>query len=675
MTNDWSGKTNKKKVKKRKSRIAVTPQDYQMGLINGKSIFPFSHDGPHNMTMNPAGQSIPYPIRYEGYNDGQLVDSGIAMPNTDFMVEGDTVMEYPLAQMGVNIPTTSWSNLGQAPSQQMMPGMQYQEGDWQLNVQDAFDVYNNKADKYSARGGYESFPPSSKQDSQLVAGLNEERFGQDNTKPNVRNFDFKTLHETIKQKMAKTEEEQKSLTTEAVNSPTEANSAITKKSPDEGNIWADFVGKEGKVRLQKMLADLGFYEGPIDGILARLSGDAVQKFQETYGLKADRIAGVNTLRKLKDIYKTYEELNAPEQSAIDKGQDGTYASGPFGMSDVEALRKLREQMNLGLNASLPTFDETGVNIAYGKQPYSNSDSPFLNHQFPDVTSKIWDDDSMDQFSRTYPGRYTPSTGINMSPNNLNLGLTNDDGEVGTYNNNQFNDPNALTWTDLPFSALYNLGRGFLEKPQKYGTEYNEYAPQYLSGLQSLKFTPDFNPLRLAHNTGADIIKNSSTNVGSMLANQANLLANTQSQMSNVIRASDQMNNQYMTNYLNALNVEGQNRVNARLQSRDLNDRAKAARNEFRAAGMAQLDDFGSSIRDLGNQRQTNELTMAMLNSQNPNFMVFPDENGNLISYYRNPETGEIMPINNNQTIPQNTQFKPFGKKRKKSAKRAKLFSN
>ena len=78
---------------KTKKDIAKTKKDWELGILNNKTVFPFGYPGPKQMTMNTPGGTVPYPIEYIGVTNGKITDKGIANPGDDFMVNGDTVIE------------------------------------------------------------------------------------------------------------------------------------------------------------------------------------------------------------------------------------------------------------------------------------------------------------------------------------------------------------------------------------------------------------------------------------------------------------------------------------------------------------------------------------------------------------------------------------------------------
>jgi len=63
--------------------------------------------------------------------------------------------------------------------------------------------------------------------------------------------------------------------------------------------------------VQKMLKDLGYYKGNIDGQFGSLTLGAVKNFQKDYNLMVDGIVGPNTFNKLLEVYN---QLNKPVNS-------------------------------------------------------------------------------------------------------------------------------------------------------------------------------------------------------------------------------------------------------------------------------------------------------------------------------------------------------------------------
>lgn len=77
-------------------RVAKTPDEFKLGILAGKTVFPYGKAGPKHMTMNTPAGPVPYPVKYTGITNNEITDSGIAYPGEDFVVDGDTVIESKL---------------------------------------------------------------------------------------------------------------------------------------------------------------------------------------------------------------------------------------------------------------------------------------------------------------------------------------------------------------------------------------------------------------------------------------------------------------------------------------------------------------------------------------------------------------------------------------------------
>jgi len=80
--------------------VAKTPEDFQLGIMKGINTFPFGVPGIKNMTMNTPAGNVPFPLKYTGLTNGKVTDTGVAYPGQNFKVNGDTVVEQPMMQMG-----------------------------------------------------------------------------------------------------------------------------------------------------------------------------------------------------------------------------------------------------------------------------------------------------------------------------------------------------------------------------------------------------------------------------------------------------------------------------------------------------------------------------------------------------------------------------------------------
>ena len=80
-------------MKKHNNNIARTKEDFTLGILKGKTIFPYGYPGNKQMTMNTPAGVVPFPIEYIGVTNGKITDRGVALPGEDFIVNGDTVIE------------------------------------------------------------------------------------------------------------------------------------------------------------------------------------------------------------------------------------------------------------------------------------------------------------------------------------------------------------------------------------------------------------------------------------------------------------------------------------------------------------------------------------------------------------------------------------------------------
>ena len=78
-----------------RDKIARTNVDFEAGILNGKTVFPFGEAGSKPMTMTTKYGNVPYPVKYTGTTNGVVTDRGVAQPGQDFQVNGDTVVEEP----------------------------------------------------------------------------------------------------------------------------------------------------------------------------------------------------------------------------------------------------------------------------------------------------------------------------------------------------------------------------------------------------------------------------------------------------------------------------------------------------------------------------------------------------------------------------------------------------
>ena len=111
--------------------------------------------------------------------------------------------------------------------------------------------------------------------------------------------------------------------------------AIKAGQSSSGNNTSDTlrVGDEGSAvtELQKKLHELGYYDGKTNGIYSNLVSEAVKAFQSNNGLKADGVAGPDTLKKL---YSSSAKSASSSSVTLKKLQRGDSGSDVVEMQDV-----------------------------------------------------------------------------------------------------------------------------------------------------------------------------------------------------------------------------------------------------------------------------------------------------------------------------------------------------
>lgn len=128
------------------------------------------------------------------------------------------------------------------------------------------------------------------------------------------------------------------------------------------NIWTPYKGKEGKMKLQQMLVDLGYDigESGVDGILGKDTGKAVREFQKDLGLKADGIIGKNTIKALEGTYAanttgTPKNKNVARETAQAKTESDQVKSSP------DRRRYQPKRGPFAYDATRPNVRESGPN--------------------------------------------------------------------------------------------------------------------------------------------------------------------------------------------------------------------------------------------------------------------------------------------------------------------------
>ena len=170
----------------------------------------------------------------------------------------------------------------------------------------------------------------------------------------------------------------------------------------------------GEVKeLQRRLKEWGYYNGAVDGIYGKGTVDAVKKFQQKNGLKADGIAGLETYRALgmNESAKVLENQKKPNSS-----NSGTTSTGNsnYTSSDLYLLAKCiyaeargesyTGQVAVGaviLNrVASSKFPNTISGVIYQKNAFTAVSDGQINLE-PDKTAMNAASDAMNGWDPTY----------------------------------------------------------------------------------------------------------------------------------------------------------------------------------------------------------------------------------------------------------------------------------
>ncbi len=120
--------------------------------------------------------------------------------------------------------------------------------------------------------------------------------------------------------------------------PESANSGMLQPSDQSGEVAA----------LQRRLADLGYYSGPVTGYFDPATQAAVTQFQQSNGLTADGIVGAATSNAL---YQAGPAANIPAESG------SPYLQPSADGADVSALQQQLSQLGYYTGSATGVFDE------------------------------------------------------------------------------------------------------------------------------------------------------------------------------------------------------------------------------------------------------------------------------------------------------------------------------
>lgn len=206
------------------------------------------------------------------------------------------------------------------------------------------------------------------------------------------------------------------------------------------------------------------------------------------------------------------------------------------------------------------------------------------------------------------------------------------------------DPYEVNLTDLPLNTMYNLYRGIFEKADKTPLINNRYDSAYLSGLQHLKYRPDYTK-ELLMNTGLqNKIRGSVSSIPGMMNNMIQAQSNLNEMISAKEKDAANTNIGLTTNYLNAMKGVGDKRAANLLDNIRENQAHKASKKLFLAQGIKGADDFLDNFRKFKQQELSNKYTEAALNMQSSNYKVYIDPKTHDIQYYSIDPEGNPHPI-------------------------------
>lgn len=159
-------------------------------------------------------------------------------------------------------------------------------------------------------------------------------------------------------------------------------------------------------------------------------------------------------------------------------------------------------------------------------------------------------------------------------------------------------------------ALMNLTEG---RPHPINANYNPYADAILNTAARRRFNIDplvreINRNRAVANYNANQL---ATNTGANLAmNTANTIA-TDNAIAQAIATKNNMDNQYLADYINQMNSLGQQWVNATNLAEDLNRRQYANTRNVRRQGAAQISQWLQNRRLMNNQETRDNALLSL----------------------------------------------------------------
>lgn len=573
--------------------FAQTEAEKSLGLIAGKNGFRFDHNGPHLMTMNPLGYSIPFPVSYQGFSKGQLVDSGIAYPGHDFIVQGDTVVETPVLQSDGKYPKNMNNKYKNPVLFPITTLYSFQEGG-------GIHIKKENRGKFTAQAkragmGVQEFA------RHVLLDKNKNRYSAATRKRAnfARNFggrkemggyiqDPTQYPDIVMFKKGGFPQKYKSMGFSGIDKPKRTPSHPTKSHAvvvkDGGSYKLIRFGQQGVKGSPKKSGESESYRNRRNSFKARHAKN-ISKGKTSAAYWANKVkwqegGQLEPLQPINVIPQSMAQQYVPDfwyagthpnVSVMPSENMSWYNKPPIYFRDVQSAPVILPNQSLAeISDSAGTQELSPVDFD-SYTPYSNDSS------FDNVDSNANNPDT---------GKQRPSV-------------------------------NTLKWFDFPIaSTAYNVYQGM--NPEKEMPYMNQNAGQSLGLLKSLRYSPNYRPMYLTANRLESNIRDASSTPSAMIANMQNAWSNVQNLMSDTDRQAQQINNQYAAAYAQALMQEGAARAAERARVGDRNIRHKAASRAHTAAALRSVDQFNAQRRAMQQADLQNRILLASLKTKYPN---------------------------------------------------------
>ena len=182
---------------------------------------------------------------------------------------------------------------------------------------------------------------------------------------------------------------------------------------------------------------------------------------------------------------------------------------------------------------------------------------------------------------------------------------------------------GFDWGNAAWSALgaapniYNIAMGMGKPDLLNESEY--FNPQYnksidLMSNRRFNVNPLLERISTAERIGARDLSQNVTSSGGYLAGRTGLSAARMRAEGDVYANKQNMDNQYLAEEAQMRSQLGSERAGTKLTVRDINDRNKAARRNYLAAGMSGLGTWANQQQLSGNRNNVDSLTMDIFRS-------------------------------------------------------------